>query len=262
MRTISALQSFGGHEPKSSSAARARSSLTPLDGLPAVWAHRGASAAKQENTIEAFREAVRLGADGVELDVRRSADPTALVVHHDAVLADGRAIADLRAADLPPHVPLLADAVDACDGILVNVEIKNLDGDPDHDPSEHLATAVAALVAERGMHDRVVVSSFSLATIDRVIELDGDIRCGYLTSPRWDQDDALRRAADHGHAAIHPHHVTVNAGLVERAHAAGLAVNVWTVDDPDRIRWLAQLGVDAVVTNVPDVAIGALRARA
>ncbi len=211
-----------------------------------------------ENTIDAFREAVRLGADGVELDVRRSAG-TALVVHHDPTLADGRAIVGLTATDLPPHVPLLDEAIDACDGLLVNVEIKNLEADPDHDPTEYLATAVAALVGERALHDRVLVSSFSLVTIDRVVELDPDISCGYLTSPRGDQVGALRLAVDHGHVAIHPHHLCVNAELVERAHAAGLAVNTWTVDDPDRMRWLADLGVDAIVTNVPDVAIAALR---
>jgi len=235
--------------------------LSRLDGLPAVWAHRGASAARPENTIDAFREAVRVGADGVELDVRRSAD-TALVVHHDAVLADGRPIATLTAADLPPDVPLLDAAIDACDGLLVNVEIKNIEGEPDHDLTEYLATAVAALVADRSLHHRVLVSSFSLTTIDCVAELDPDICCGYLTSPRWDQHEALRQAIDHGHKALHPHHLTVNAELVERAHDAGVAVNTWTVDDPDRMRWLAGLGVDAIVTNVPDVAIDALTQRA
>lgn len=233
-----------------------------MDGLPGVWAHRGASAARPENTIDAFREAVRLGADGIELDVRRSAG-TALVVHHDAVLGDGRPIATLAATDLPAHVPLLGPALDACDGLLVNVEIKNLEDEPDHDPSEYLAAAVAALVAERrerGVHDRVLVSSFSLATIDAVKEADPDIATGYLTSPRWDQDRALQRAIEHGHAAFHPHHLTVNADLVQRAHDAGLAVNTWTVDDPDRIRWLAGVGVDAVVTNAPDVALAALSA--
>ena len=232
--------------------------MSRLDGLPAVWAHRGASAARPENTIDAFREAVRVEADGVELDVRRSAD-TALVVHHDAVLADGRPIAGLTAADLPSDVPLLDAAIDACDGLLVNVEIKNLESEPDHDPTEYLATAVAALVADRDIHNRVLVSSFSLTTIDRVAELDPDIRCGYLTSPRWDQDDALQKTIDRGHEAFHPHHLTVNAELVRRAHDAGLAVNTWTVDEPDRIRWLAGIGVDAIVTNVPDVAIEALR---
>lgn len=228
--------------------------------MPLVWAHRGAWAAAglAENTIDAFREAVRVGADGVELDVRRTAG-TALAVHHDATLVDGRVIAELTDAELPAGVPLLDAAIDACDGLFVNVEIKNLEDDADHDPTEYLATAVAALVGERRLHDRVLVSSFSAATIDAVADADPDIRCGYLTSPRWDQHDALDRVIARGHAALHPHHLTVNAELVERAHDAGVAVHTWTVDDPDRIRWLADIGVDAVITNVPDVAIEALK---
>ena len=225
---------------------------------PAVLAHRGASAAKQENTIDAFREAARLGADGVELDVRRSRD-SALVVHHDAALADGRLIKDVEVPDLPAHVPLLGAALDACDGMVVNIEIKNVEVDPDYDPDEFLAAAVAALVGERDLHERVVVSSFSLATIDAVAEADPDIRCGYLTSPRWDQVGALQRAIDAGHAAFHPNHASVNEALVAAAHDAGLEVNVWTVDEPDRLRWLATLGVDAIITNVPDVAVATLR---
>ncbi len=73
-----------------------------------VIAHRGASAAAAENTIEAFALAAELGADGVELDARRTADGQ-VVVHHDAHLPDGRVIVDLSAADLPAHVPTLAE---------------------------------------------------------------------------------------------------------------------------------------------------------
>ena len=199
-----------------------------------------------------------MGADGVELDVRRSADH-AMVVHHDAHLAGGRAIVELSVADLPEDVPLLDAALDACDGLLVNIEIKNVEVDVDHDPDEFLAGAVSALVSERSLHSRVIVSSFSLATIDRVAAIDAEIARGYLASPTWDTGRALERAIAGRHQAFHPHHTVVDDGIVARAHDAGVAVNVWTVDDPDRIRWLAERGVDAIITNVPDVAIDALR---
>ena len=71
----------------------------------------------------------------MELDVRRTADGV-LVVHHDAHLADGRAIVELAAADLPDAVPTLAAALDACAGMGVNIEIKNNHPDPDLDPDE------------------------------------------------------------------------------------------------------------------------------
>ena len=210
------------------------------------------------NSLDAFREAVRQGADGCELDVRRSGDH-AMVVHHDAQLADGRALRSLTVADLPPDVALLGAALDALDGLIVNIEIKNVPIDADHDANEFLAGAVADLVNDRGIEDRVIVSSFSLATINRVAQVDPDIKRGFLASPRADPMDCLRHAIEGGHQALHPHHVATGPELVKAAHDAGLAVNVWTVDDPDRIRWLAEIGVDAVITNTPDVAIAALQ---
>jgi glycerophosphoryl diester phosphodiesterase len=225
-----------------------------------VFAHRGASAACPENTLAAFRAAVAMGADGVELDVRRTVDG-ALAVHHDPRLADGRLLLDVAAADLPPHVPLLDEALDACGDLVVNIEIKNLTGDPDHDPTERLAAAVVAEVGARAMHGRALVSSFNLATVDRVRELDPSVPTALLTVAAPVRPMARRlveRCLRHGHGAIHPHHAGLDRHLLRLAHEAGLLVNTWTVDDPGRIAQLAGLGVDGVVTNVPDVALRAL----
>ena len=226
--------------------------------MTAIWAHRGASVARRENTIEAFAEARAQGAAGVELDVRRTAD-RAMAIHHDAALADGRLLVELPAAELPDHVPLLDAALDACHGMVVNIEIKNVEVDPDFDADQFLAQAVVDLVHERQATGDVLVSCFGLAAIDRVRTLDPAIPTGYLASARWDQMGALQRAIDGGHSAFHPYDLVVNAELVAAAHDAGIAVNVWTVDDPDRIRWLASdCGVDAIITNVPDIALAAL----
>ncbi len=223
-----------------------------------IWAHRGASRAKTENTLDAFREAKAQRADGVELDVRRTRDG-AMAVRHDATLDDGRAIHELDVPDLPDFVPLLDAALDACDGMVVNIEIKNVPVDIDFDPTEQMADAVVALVPDLGLQQSVVVSSFSLATIDRVRSLDPTIPTGYLTSVRWDQVKSLQRAIDGGHGHFHPMDPVVNAEQVRLAHDAGIRVNTWTVDDPDRMRWLVDdCDVDAVITNVPDVARVAL----
>lgn len=224
-----------------------------------VIAHRGASAAEPENTIAAFLAAARMGAHAVELDVRRSADH-ASVVNHDAQLADGRLIAEIGVHELPGHVPLLGDALDACTGMQVNVEIKNASVDPDYDPGHFLVAAVAAIVNDRKMADDVIVSSFNWDTVDRMAATEPRVQRAYLTTASWDQQRALNRLVREGHHALHPHHLAVNAELVAAAHDHGVEVNVWTVDDPDRIRWLAACGVDGVVTNVPDVALAALAA--
>lgn len=225
-----------------------------------VIAHRGASAAARENTLEAFHTAADQGADGVELDVRRTADGT-LAVHHDDRLADGRPLLELARAGLPPEVPALADALDACRALgVVNVEIKNWPEDPDFDPSEQLARAVVDLLEARDELDggRILVSSFHLPTVDRVRALAPGLATGWLLGLVEQPAALIERAAQAGHVAVHPHHAFVDEPFVRLAHAAGLQVNTWTCDDPDRIRGLADLGVDAVITNVPDVALAAL----
>lgn len=226
-------------------------------GMVRVIAHRGASVAEPENTLAAFAAAGRLGAHAVELDVRRSRDHAA-VVHHDAHLADGRLIAELTVADLPAHVPLLGDALDACAGMVVNVEIKNASVDPDYDPDDFLVAAVAAIVADRRRQADILVSSFNWDTVDRMASADPTLARAYLTIASWDQYRAIDRLRRHGHHALHPHHLAVNAELIAAAHDAGIEVNTWTVDDPDRMRWLADCGVDGIVTNVPDVAVATL----
>lgn len=210
-----------------------------------------------ENTLAAFAGAKEMGADGVELDVRRTRDGLA-AIHHDASLADGRLLVDLDGADLPDHVPFLRGSLDACAGMMVNVEIKNVRIDPDFDPGQAMAQLTVDTVREAGRTDDVVVSSFGLACIDRVHELAPELRTAWLVVDRGDPMELIDRAASAGHRGLHPVSAMVDGALVERAHAAGLFVNVWTVDDPDAIRRLADLGVDGVVTNVPDVALVAL----
>jgi glycerophosphoryl diester phosphodiesterase len=230
-----------------------------------VLAHRGANRQAPENTVEAFARALALGADGVELDVHRTADG-GLVVHHDAsapglgVLAE-RSQADIRAEQ--PGIPTLDEALDACAGGLVNIEIKNLPGDDDFDAAEHAAALVVETVRRRDGRDNVLVSSFNLDTIDRVHALDADVPTGFLTYRTFDPLDALAVAHDRGHVALHPFFQSLAGELaktvVERAHELGMHVNVWTVDDEQDMRRLADAGVDALVTDVPDVAVSVLR---
>jgi len=213
-----------------------------------VLAHRGYTGSAVENTLEAFAEARRLGADGVELDVRRSADG-ALVVHHDAVIPGAGAVAELGARELPPHVPLLPDALGVCEGMLVNVEIKNLPGDPGYDPDEAVSVATAATIVECGWADGVIVSSFNAPSIDAVRNAEPRLRVGWLLGPGADPAASVSPAAEAGYRALHPFVAQVNARLVDQAHAAGLAVNVWTVNPDSTLREMVGLGVDAVITD-------------
>ncbi len=219
-----------------------------------VIAHRGASAAAPENTVEAFALARQLGADWVELDARRTHDDR-VVVHHDAHLADGRAVVGLDRADLPPSVCDLAVALDACAGMSVNIEIKNWPGEVDFDPTFSVADQVVREVQGRASHREVLISCFHQPTLDHVRAADGAVPTAFLHHVS-DQDwSALAsEVAGAGHVALHPWDGVVDATYLAAARAHGLEVNVWTVDDPDRMAALVGLGVDGLCTNVPDVA--------
>ena len=225
-----------------------------------IIGHRGASAAYPENTLAAFAGAAEQGADGIETDLRRTADGE-VAIHHDAALPDGRVIVELRRDELPDWIPTLDDVLEACGHFeVVNLEVKNWPEDPDFDGVALLADLVVGSLADRAeLHDRVLVSSFHLPTIDRVRALDDRIATGWLTGVVSDPIRFLERAADHGHQAFHPHVAFVDAPLVERTHELGMRLHTWTVDEPARIRELAELGVDAVITNVPDIARAVVR---
>jgi len=231
-----------------------------------VLAHRGASRRAPENTVEAFAAAVALGADGVELDVHRTADD-GLVVHHDAVAAGVGVLAESRAADIRatrPDIPTLDEALDTCAGRLVNIEIKNLPGDEDFDPGERAAELVAASAQRRGHHDDVLVSSFNLPTIDHLHALDASLPTALLTFQGFDPLEALHVVDERGHAALHPFVGSLAgaaaAAVTDRARELGIRVNVWTVNDEAEMRRLADAGIDGIVTDVPDLALRALRA--
>lgn len=225
---------------------------------PSVIAHRGASKAEPENTLAAFRRAAQMGSDAVELDVRRTADGL-MAVHHDAHLPDGRLISAIEAADLPAHVPLLPDALDACAGMWVNIEIKNWHEDPDYDPSDRLAVTVTDHLASRGEDHRWLISSFSRHTIDACRTVRPTVRTAWLTVGVPDEriDRVARDLAGTGHTAYHPWVEALTLACVEACHAHGLAVNTWTCDDPTRMAELIEWGIDGICTNVPDVAIDA-----
>jgi len=233
--------------------------MTSPTSHTAIIGHRGASVAFRENTIEAFAGAVAMGADCVELDVRLSLDK-ALVVHHDPHLEDGRNICDTAAADLPAHVPTLEQALDAAASIAVNIEIKNGEHQVGFDPARSVASEVVAVIQRREMQHAVLVSSFDLPMIDRILKLDPNIPTALLVA-RGDAQALIELCRARGHRSINPATWLVDEEFMAIAKSHDLRVNVWTEDDPDRIRQLAHMGADGIVTNVPDVAIAALASR-
>lgn len=213
-----------------------------------VLGHRGASQAAPENTPASFRLADEMGADGVELDVRRVADGRVVIAHDP--LPD--AIAEIDRMGLPTF----DEALDACgDRMLVNVEIKNWPTDAGFDPTMAMVTPVIESLRRRGPVARFLISSFSWDTLDACRAFDPQVATAYLCrgiNSKW-----IGRCAAAGHSAVHPWEPNVSEALVSECHSAGLAVNTWTCNDPGRLVELASIGVDGVCTDVPDLALEA-----
>lgn len=222
-------------------------------GRPLVIAHRGASADAPENTAEAYHLAARQRADWVELDVRATADGH-LIVNHDPWYRDGRTVWATPRTEVPTDTLDLDSAMSACEGMGVNIEIKNSPGDLGDGPGgPAIVDEVVAVIDGLGppWRDRILVSSFDLPTITRLKHLDPTVATGYLVFDLSAQPDALALTVDGGHDAFHPWDPFVTEDLVADCRAAGVRLNTWTVDDPQRWEVLAGWGVDGIVTNTP-----------
>lgn len=229
-----------------------------------IWAHRGASGYMPENTLEAFRKAVEMGADGIELDVQLSRDGELVVTHDETVdrVSDGTGnvkdftLKELKAlnfgASCPSggcmKIPTLAEVLEEMrpSGIEINIECKTgiwfYPG---------LEEKVAGLVKDMNMTDRVWCSSFHHASALAVRHFCPEIRTGFLV-----QDviiNAAEYAKSHGADALHPalYHMQ-DKELIRKCKENALAVHVWTVNEEQEIAAMIHAGVDAIITNYPD----------
>lgn len=185
----------------------------------------------------------------MELDVRRAAGGH-LVVHHDPELADGRRVLDLHPSRLPSHVPSLAEALDSCGDIAVNVELKELPGEPGFDESGAFESQVVETALALGRTTNIWYSSFWPPAVDAVSDHPSRPVTGLLLMELWaDLDRIAREAEGAGHTALHPDESLVDHHFMASARAHRLEVHVWTVNDPDRMAQLVDLGVDSIITD-------------
>jgi glycerophosphoryl diester phosphodiesterase len=226
--------------------------------MTAVWAHRGVPGPAIENTIEAFSSARRLGAHAVELDVRRSAEGH-LVVHHDPVVEGVGPVSELTLLRLPPYVPTLAQALTACRGLSVNVEIKNFRWEPGYESDHAIARDTVRVIDEAGHDGSVVVSSFCDRTIDAVRACAPHLSVGWLLGPLTPNASVIPEAAHRGYQAVHPYFAGVDRGTVHSARDLGLSVHVWTARGAAEFCRMAALGVDAVITDEVPVVMDLVR---
>lgn len=227
-----------------------------------IFAHRGAAGDAPENTMAAFRLALEQGADGIELDIQMSKDGELIVIHDETLdrttdgsgLVVSRTAEELRALDaaklMPAYrgerLPLLREVLDFLQptGLELNIELKN--GIVLYGGMEEKAVA---LVHEYGMADRVIFSSFNHYSLVKLADLAPEIERAILyTAGLY---EPWNYALLIGASALHPYFYSVYPEIVQGAHAAGVKVRPYTVDDEATMRRMLACGVDGIITNYP-----------
>jgi glycerophosphoryl diester phosphodiesterase len=201
--------------------------------------HRGAPGHIPENTLASIEKAIEFGVDVVEIDVRRSLDGHLMIMHDariDRTTAGCGYVHELTRNEMA-GVPTLDDVIDIVNGrVAVMIELK-------------VRGIVEAALSVAGSHP-VYLASYFHSEMLRVREIAPEMRTialmdGVAVSPLACALEAKATHAGFGFDSLEP-------GLVELAHAAGLQVFTWTVDDPRDIAQAALLGVDGLISNFPD----------
>ncbi len=232
-----------------------------------IWAHRGASGYAPENTLESFRKAIMLGADGIELDVQLTKDDRIVVIHDETIdrISDGKGwVKDYTLEELRrfnynkthpefahADIPTLREVYELMkpSGLTINVELKT--GIVFY---EELERKVIELTREMEMEDNVLYSSFNHYTCVKLHELNPDAYVGFLYADG--PIDMAEYAKQHGADALHPALYNLQfPNYMKDAADRGLDVNVWTVNEEKYMQMCCRLGVNAIITNYPDIAL-------
>lgn len=237
---------------------------------PLVFAHRGASKYAPENTMAAFHLAQKQGAPAIELDTMLTADGVPVVIHDDTIdrttAGSGRVgemnLKEIRAYDAGAyfsadftgeHIPTLQEVLETFKGeMLVNIELKNY-----HSPFDKLPERVAELIA--GMHylDAVLFSSFQPLNLIRIKRLLPGAKVALLVEEGfWWRRLASGFFSFLSPEFIHPYKSYIQKNYLDREHALGRRVNVWTVDDPAEAASFMDWGIDGLITNDPPAMLG------
>jgi glycerophosphoryl diester phosphodiesterase len=262
---------------------------SPVEQAPRlldVHGHRGAAGLAPENTLAAFRKAIELGADGMEMDLQMTRDGAVIVIHDDTLdrTTDGHGrVADLTLGEVKQadagakfgsafrgqRVPTLLEVIDLVkasgnDRLRLNLEIKfarGLEGKP-----EDIEERVITILQETGFVGRVTVQSFHHPSPAKMKRLDPRIVTGLLVGGRQVPSDSVGRVRQYGADYYAPEYRLVTAALVRTLHQAGIPIVTWTVNEPEEVRRLLDLGVgslsgDGIISDYPDRVLAVLGAR-
>src|SRR5690625_4007946 len=233
-----------------------------------IFAHRGSSGTHPENTMIAFKEAERVGADGIEIDVHYTKDDQLIVIHDNTVnrTTNGKGrvrdltLRELLKLDAGAHfskqftgekIPTFEDVLDWIQGtnLLVNIELKYVALD-----YKNFEEKVLQEIERRRLEERVIISSFNHERLKKIHDLHPKIETGILYMERlfepWHYANTV------GAKAIHPHMDGVDAGLIALSESKGCSVRVFTVNNKEHIGGLIQAGCSGIITDFPERALG------
>ena len=228
----------------------------------AIFAHRGASAYAPENTMAAFRSALSCRADGIELDVHLSADHQVVVIHDDDVsrTTNGRGkvyeltLEELRRLDAGQGeaIPTLMEVLELIgDRMLVNIELKGFPGS-----AASLPEKVTRLVNDLSLNSTVIYSSFHPRLLIRTRRYAPQAKCGLLMLDGAMQSTLPMITSVFVHPwSLHPHYSSVTHNYIKRANRKHKAVITYTVNQPQEMQRLFNLGVHGIITDDPILAI-------
>ena len=236
---------------------------------PMVFAHRGACAHAPENTLVSFETALQHGAPAIEFDVKLTSDGEVVVIHDQTLdrTTDGRGdvrkftLVELKKLDAGgkfdpsfkgEQIPTLREVFESYGSkLLMNVELTNY-----ATPGDNLVDEVAKLVKKYQMEDRVLFSSFLPRNLIQARKLCPEVPNGLLTLEGI-QGRFLRIPGIFWipREALHPYFADVTPQLISREHDYGRRVHTWTVNKEDDLRRIYSMGVDAVFTDDPRLAL-------
>jgi glycerophosphoryl diester phosphodiesterase len=222
------------------------------------FAHRGFSARYPENTMPAFQKAIEAGCGGIELDIHLTRDGKIVIIHDETVdrTTNGRGFvkdmdyAELRGLDAGngEPIPSMEEYFDLVEKhpLTTNIELKN-----SVFWYEGMEEKVIEMIRKRGIGERIIFSSFNHFSILKCKKLAPEIRCGFLV---WSWIiDVGAYAKKHGIEGIHPEYCSLTDEAVREIHSSGIAINTYTVNDRKDMERLISLGVDAIITNDPEL---------
>ncbi|MBQ1311334.1 MAG: glycerophosphodiester phosphodiesterase [Blautia sp.] len=233
-----------------------------------IWAHRGAVEYAPENTLEAFEAAVRLGADGIELDIHLTKDREIVVIHDERLerTSSGKGyvkdytLAQLREMDFSRgtsfggerryQIPTMREVFELIrpTALTINIELKT-----NVFRYRGIERKVMAMAAEYGMSGRVCYSSFNRVSIETIHLLDPHAAVGFLYTEAVTLMPVF--AKNLGISALHPaFYSLLLPDYMKNCRENGIDVNVWTIDTEEQMRVCFLAGVNAVITNYPDKA--------